>query len=288
MSYFEYNSISDIASKYDAFIIDLWGVIHDGIEIYDGVINCLENLRNHNKKIIFLSNAPRRVSKAKLVLDRLEIHAKLYDYLLTSGEVTFEYIKSGGHNLGSNYIILGPDRDDDLLDGLDNYKMVKNPIEANFVVVTGFDYDNSTIEDVSFELNEYRKYNLPLICANPDLIVVRKNGSMALCAGVIANYYNNLGGKVISFGKPNPNVYEKSIKLLNIKSTARIAAIGDNLQTDIQGANNMGIDSYLIAGGILGKDLGIEHGQLPKQGDLLNICNQTKIMPHAVLPAFIW
>jgi len=127
-----------------------------------------------------------------------------------------------------------------------------------------------------------------MICANPDIVVVRQTGTRALCAGVIAEKYAQMGGKTTQFGKPYKQVYEKCFALVPNTPKARIAAIGDNLATDIKGANKAGIDSYLIAGGILGEQLGIQHGQLPAPEKLAKICDELGAKPDGVLPEFIW
>lgn len=281
-----HNNLSEITDKYDAFFIDLWGVIHDGIEAYDGVNECLEHLIQNNKKVIFLSNAPRRSIRAKEGLQRVGVPNNLYHHIITSGEATHDFLKSNEHDLGKNFYMIGPERDNGLMDGT-GYNKTDNADQADFAIVTGFDNDDSTIEDVMPQINSCLENNLTMVCANPDIIVVRKSGVKALCAGVIAEQYQELGGEVIVFGKPHNSVYQKCFEYLGGIPKEKIAMIGDNLDTDIKGANNFGIDSYLIAGGILGQSLGIEHGQLPEIEKLEDICKLSDIFPTGVLPAFI-
>ncbi len=282
-----YENVRSIAEKYDVFVVDLWGVIHDGVVAYPGVNDCLANLKKAGKTIIFLSNAPRRAALAITGLEKVGVPAHLYDKVLTSGEVSYEYIKSGAGNFGKKYIIIGPERDAGLISDLD-YQRVENPAEANFGIITGFEEDSSTLEEKIPLLQELKKHNLPLICANPDLVIVRQTGVRALCAGVMAEEYAKMGGKIKQFGKPYGEVYNKIFSDLAGTPKARIAAIGDSLKTDIAGANAAGIDSYLIAGGILGEELGIKHGQLPAAEKLLAVCNKEGTIPKGVLPEFIW
>jgi HAD superfamily hydrolase (TIGR01459 family) len=287
MSIKQYKNIRSIVDNYDAFLIDLWGVIHDGVTAYPGVNECLSNMKDAGKKIIFLSNAPRRAFRAAEGLARVGVPDDLYDHIITSGEVTYEYLKASDHGLGKNYYIIGPERDAGLLDGLD-YVRVKTPAQAGFVIVTGFEEDSSTLEEKIPELQECLKYNLLLICANPDYVVVRQTGARALCAGAMAEKYQEIGGKTMQFGKPYPEVYKKCLSLTNNISLEKIAAIGDNLDTDIKGANNSKLDSYLIAGGVLGEELGIKHGELPLIDKLQEVCEKSGSIPTAVLPAFVW
>ena len=286
-----YQRVLEIADRYDAFLLDLWGVIHDGATAYPEVHGALESIKKAGKKIIFLSNAPRRAAKAVEGLERLQIGAELYDHVVTSGEVAYERLCA--RNLrafniaGDRFFYIGPERDAGLLDGT-AYQRVDEAKDAHFVVVTGYDQDSSPIDEKMQQLEESLKYKLPLVCANPDLVIVRITGVRAYCAGVIAQQYEEMGGVVQYFGKPYPGVYRKSLALLGDMPTERIAAIGDSLITDIKGANSMGIDSYLIAGGILGEALGIQHGQLPDPKALLEVCQSENIMPKGVLPALTW
>jgi HAD superfamily hydrolase (TIGR01459 family) len=293
--------IAEIADKYDIFFVDLWGVIHDGVEAYPGVHEALASLKQAGKKVIFISNAPRRAFRAVEGLRNLNIADDLYDNVVTSGEVTFEYLKNvrgeqwivdGNHYSPptahySRYIILGPDRDNGLLDGA-GYEKVLAVKDADFMVVTGFDHDDSNMDEMQPYLDEAIKLNLPLICANPDLIVVRLSGKRALCAGVIANKYAEMGGYVTYFGKPYKEVYERAMQLVGSVPKNRIAAIGDSLLNDIKGANDFGIDSYLIPGGIAGEELGIVHGQLPTQEKLKAFCDKHGVTPTGVLARFVF
>ncbi len=283
----QYSSITSIIADYDAFFIDLWGVIHDGVEAYPGVNDCLDKMRQAGKKLIFLSNAPRRAYRAIEGLRKVGVPDGLYDHVVTSGEVTFEFMQSGSSGYGKHYYMIGPERDGGLFDGLD-LKRVASPKDADFVIVTGFEDDNSTLEEKIPELEECLRYKLPLICANPDIVIVRISGVRALCAGAIAEKYEQMGGRIKQFGKPYNEVYQKCMSYVQGVPKSRIAAIGDNLDTDIKGANNFDIDSYLIAGGILGEELGIKHGQLPSPDKLQKVCDRAAVAPTGVLPEFVW
>ena len=297
--------ISEIANKYDIFFVDLWGVIHDGIEAYPGVNEALLSLQKAGKTVIFLSNAPRRAFRAVEGLRNVGVPDELYNNVVTSGEVVFEYLKSSPSLLREGggvrakgqstaefsprgkYIILGPERDSGLLDGT-GHTRVLDVNDADFMVVTGFDHDDSNMDEMQPYLDKAIKLNLLLICANPDLIVVRLTGKKALCAGVIANKYEEMGGKVTYFGKPYKAVYERAMQLVGNTQKDRIAAIGDSILNDIKGANDFGIDSYFIPGGIAGAELGIVHGQLPTTDNLQKFCETYDIKPTGVLPKFVF
>lgn len=324
-------NILEIIEDYDYFILDLWGVIHDGIHTYPGVVERLQYLKKLGKRVGFLSNAPRRSDKVAEVLLGFGIDKSLYEFILTSGEATYLFLEehklglsglppqggalpgnddvayledqlstssllgarifslatrqSRNQDEGSNvykYYYIGPKKDAGLLDGL-GYRATNDASQADFAVATGFDDGNYDLADKMPQLRAARQHNLPLICVNPDLIVVRQSGEEILCAGVLALEYQKLGGEVDYFGKPYSLVYEQVFRLFSIKDRSRVLAVGDGLETDILGANNNSIDSALVAGGIMGRQLQVRHGDLPDEGRVRKVCEEYKIYPKFVL-----
>ena len=274
------SSVSEFADKYDAFILDIWGVIHDGSATYPNVVECMQALRAAGKRIIFLSNAPRRASKVSVVLNKFGITENLYDGVISSGEAAFNIIKSlpakstdfaieqrgtpradGSVGLLTsplnhsttqllNFLYIGPEKDRDLLDG-SGLQEVQSAAEADFCVATGFDEDNSTLAEKLPQIEDCMAAGLKMYCVNPDRIVVRQDGTEMLCAGVIGEYYRDAGFETEFIGKPYKQVYEQCFELLKGIPKDKICAIGDNLDTDILGANAVGIDSALCLGGVL-------------------------------------
>lgn len=281
------NNLQEIANSYQYFIFDIWGVIHDGSQSYPNVIETISWLRAQNKKICFLSNAPRRADKAAKMLEKFGIFPNLYDFILTSGEATFIELKKNQENnfnkFGKKYFYIGPQKDIDLLAGLD-YILVEDAAAADFAITTGFDHDNSVIDEKLPQIQQAKKFNLDLICVNPDLIVVKQSGLEMLCAGIIAKEYQKLGGKVHYFGKPYNLVYKIVCENFNNNNNSQIIAIGDALETDIKGAVNAGIDSVLITGGILSNQLGIKYGEKAEEKKLAMICQNHHIYPKFVIP----
>lgn len=273
----------EISEKYQFFIFDIWGVIHDGTELYPNTISTLEYLKKQNKKVCLLSNAPRRSFKAEELLKKFNIGDDLYEFILTSGEATYESFAEP-NNFGKKYFYLGPQKDIDLLDGLD-YEASNNVEECDFAVVTGFDDDDSTIDEKMDDLNRSLKANLTMVCVNPDMIVIKKTGKTLLCAGQIAKKYKELGGKVIYFGKPYPQVYKKVMERFSLRGNfnGQILAIGDGLETDIAGANRYGIDSVFVTSGIISATLGNKYSQLPDYNSLQHQCELHNAFPTYVI-----
>ncbi len=270
--------LSQIASKYDALILDLWGVIHDGTQLYPGVHDALVELRKAGKKIILLSNAPRRAAKVEKVLNTLGIEAGLYDGVLSSGEAGYQWLEQNNAPLGKLYYYIGPDKDTDVMDGL-GYARTYDLQAAEFVLNVGFGSDEPIPDENAPQLQEALSLALPMLCLNPDLEVVKISGERFACAGVMAHQYEAMGGKVVWFGKPFADVYEQCLGMLAPIKKAKILAVGDSLETDIPGAQGFGIDCVLVTGGIL-KDQ-----SLP---ELEAMCEELKLSPTYIAARFSW
>ena len=233
--------LKSIAQNYDLFFIDLWGVVHNGINLHSKAIEVLVEIENCKKKYVLLTNAPRPNSTVKKFLKKLGMNEKILQNVYTSGEAALTYLKKKHH--GENFYHIGPPRDFDLF--LDFEKNKSKDINiCNYILCTGlFDNYDNDLNYYKDLLNNHTKKKM--ICTNPDLIVDRGN-KRELCAGSVAMVFEKLGGEVIYFGKPYPEVYNQSTDNKNKK----ILAIGDNLNTDIKGANLLNYDSMIITNGI--------------------------------------
>lgn len=280
------SSIKEISSQYDYFIFDVWGVIHDGSNAYPGAVEAIAYLRQQNKKICFLSNAPRRAGKVGDVLNKFGVTPDLYDFILSSGEATFLDLKknqeNGFKNFGPNYFYIGPQKDIDLLDGL-NYARVDDAAKADFSLTTGFDHEASTLAEKLPQAIAAKENNLKMICVNPDMIVVKQDGIEMICAGTLARQYEKLGGEVIYYGKPFQSVYKMVCEFFNNPENKKILAIGDGMETDIKGAADFGIDSLLITGGILSKELSVSYNQTVDKNKLETVCARYNLFPKFVI-----
>ena len=254
-----YPGLSALADRYDAFIIDLWGVMHDGLKAYPQAVEALRQLRQAGKRSVILSNAPRRAATIAARNAEIGIPADLPDHLLSSGEDAWQHLKTRPdawyQALGRRCFHLGPARDNGMREGLD-LDFVETLAEADFILNTGTFNDADQVESYGGFLAEALAGKLPMICANPDLIVMRGEAT-EICAGALALDYEQKGGDVRWHGKPYPEVYRSCFALLPDVAPARIAAIGDSLRTDVAGAEAAGIDSIFIAGGIHGAELGV-------------------------------
>ena len=231
--------LSQVQSKYDAFFIDLWGVIHNGVQLYPGAINVLENLNKLNKRFVLISNAPRPSRSVEKYLINLKMDKAFIKNVFTSGEAALQTLKKNTY--GKKFYHLGPERDKDLIKEFKRDKTSLN--KSDFILCTGL-FENEEVS-LDYYRNLLKKYTqLKMLCTNPDLIVHR-GSKTEYCAGSVAAIFEKLGGTVVYFGKPYPEIYN-----FCTKKNETVLVIGDNIRTDIIGANNMKFDSLFVIDGI--------------------------------------
>jgi HAD superfamily hydrolase (TIGR01459 family) len=279
--------LSDIHCQFDAFVIDLWGVMHNGKVPYAEAIDALVHLKKLGKPVILLSNAPRRLAYAQNRLTEMGIHSGLYREIYTSGEDCYRHLKhrhdSWYATLGNKIFHIGPDRDRNLFEDLP-LKETRDVANAEFILNTGTLTWESQLEDFEALLQEAHRHHIPMICANPDQVVMF--GELrALCAGAIAARYQELGGFVRYHGKPFLEIYSAVLNLLSGINPQRILAIGDSLATDIKGAKVAGLHALMIIGGI-------HQHHFKSEEDPLNVLNRLTqtygITPDYLAPRLVW
>ncbi len=282
--------LSAIVDRYDGFILDLWGVLHDGVRPYPSAADALRQLKRRGKRVVILSNGPRRAADVARRTGEIGIGAELYDHLHSSGEETWRLLTERSDPafaaLGRRVFPLVPGRDRNLLDGLD-LVTVGSPADAEFILVTGLGDDGETVADYEEPLSAGAGLRRPMVCANPDLEVIR-DGVRELCAGALALRYEALGGPVHYVGKPHPAVYRRCLTSLAGIAPSRLLAVGDSLRTDIAGARGVGIDSLLVTGGIHADELAGAGGASPDPVRLAAACARAGERPTYAIAGFVW
>ena len=253
-------SISDIISYYDVFILDQWGVMHDGYKGYDHAINSV-------KKLIIISNSSKRKTSSIDKLKKLGFDKNHFIEVMTSGEMIWQELSTSMHNYGNDlkncFHIYDSYMEDGLKfrDGLEKFNFVSKVNDANFILACT-PFENSEPIDYIPILKDALERNLVMFCANPDYVTIeKKNDKNMYCMGTVADLYEHMGGKVIILGKPSKEIYEESCKKIEDLNKSKIVAIGDSLDHDILGANNFAIDSVLVSTGIH-KDLFVDGTEL--------------------------
>jgi HAD superfamily hydrolase (TIGR01459 family) len=248
---------AEVAKDYDIILSDVWGVVHNGVAAKSDACDALVRFREQGGVVVFITNAPRPGDVvARFTLDRLGVSRTAYDGIVSSGDVTHALIAA---RKGLRVFHIGPRRDVAIFEGLD--APMSDVTTADYVVCSGLTDDTvETPQDYHDLIEQMRMRALPMICANPD-IVVERGEQLVYCAGAIADLYAAAGGAVIYAGKPYRPIYEQALRIAQgafHRSLAleRVLAIGDSVRTDLKGAAALGVDCLFVTAGIHAEELG--------------------------------
>ena len=242
--------LRDLVDGVEVILSDIWGVVHNGLESFPEACEALHTYRQRGGTVILITNAPRPADSVQRQLRKLGVVDETYDAIVSSGDLTRHFVAD---HPGKKMFWLGPERDSSIYRGLD---AVTAPLEqADYIVCTGlFDDETESAEDYRAMMLQAREHKLPLVCANPD-IVVERGDRLIYCAGAVAELYRELGGEVIFYGKPHRPIYERAMALAAERrgrptTLDRVLAIGDSVRTDLTGALGFGIDCLFLTRGI--------------------------------------
>ncbi|NBX65963.1 MAG: TIGR01459 family HAD-type hydrolase [Proteobacteria bacterium] len=278
-----YDGLSGIADRYDHFIIDVWGVLHDGINAYSGAAEAMRWLKSQNKQTLLLSNSPNRKARVvEKVVTPIGIPPSDYNHILTSGEAAWAYMRE--HHTGQKVYTFWDDEKPSALENLDCPR-VYDVHEAGFMYGALVPYD-AVFEHYESVLQKALKRQIPFVCGNPDR-VVGHGDRLHLCAGTLAEWYENQGGHVIWIGKPYRPVYDQAWDMLGRPDKSKILAIGDSLVTDVAGAINFGCDVLWNVTGIHWEELKSEHAENRIDPARVNAAIEGHARPTGLLHGFV-
>ncbi len=284
------DGVARLAHAYDGFVLDLWGVLYDGGRVFDHALDVLAQLKAIDKQLVILSNGPRRAAAVEERIARADIPRDHYDAVMSSGEEAWLCLKGEiddpwYREIGRRVFYIGPDSDRAMLDGL-GLTEADSAAEADFIFDIGPFAPTDTISDYDDMLAAAAARHVPMVCANPDLVVHRL-GKVEICAGGIAERYEELGGPVRWHGKPHPSIYETGIRLMGDIEKSRVLAVGDSFRTDIRGANAAGIDSLFVIDGIHREDL-LDRDGNPDEARLGDAVARAGAVPTYAMRRFDW
>jgi HAD superfamily hydrolase (TIGR01459 family) len=279
------SGLAQIAASYDLVLCDVWGVLHNGIRPRQGAIEALTSFRQAGGTVIMITNAPRQRKSVYVQLQNMGVPDNTFDNIVTSGDVTRDLLRAAPRRM----LHIGPAKDLNLFEGIDLELVSEKAAEA--IICSGL--WNETTEspaDYIELLTRLKSRNLPLICANPDL-VVEVGDHLEYCAGSIALEYSKLGGKTLIAGKPHHPIYDVAIaeaeNLAKRKfDRKRILAIGDGMPTDIKGAADYGIDALYVSAGIHAGEYG--EAEDPDHAGVIGFLGASGVNPMAYLPRLVW
>ncbi len=276
-------SLADISAPYDALFCDLWGCVHDGHKPFDEAVAALRGFREKGGTVVLVTNAPRHRASVERHLAQMGLPDDTWDTIATSGDAARAAMFMGA--VGEKVWFMGEDRDREFFDPM---QIIDDPVEirrvdlkeAEGIVCAGPFDPLAPLEDLRPDLLYAKQKGLPLLCANPD-IVVDRGDVREWCAGAVAALYTEMGGESLYFGKPHPPIYDLARRRLSAlgkqPSDSRILAVGDGIATDIKGALGEDIDSLFITGGLAREET--QTGRQPVQKALDTYVNKEMVTP---------
>jgi HAD superfamily hydrolase (TIGR01459 family) len=276
-----HSSISQVAPGRKAWLVDIWGVLHNGARAFAPACEACRTFRTGGGIVVLVSNAPRPFPAVMPHLASLGVPAEAYDTGITSGDVTRRILEGWR---GRSVLHIGPERDLGLFDGLDVRLATADAAEA--IVCSGlYDDTKETPADYATLFEALLARRLPMICANPD-IKVERGGALIYCAGALAADYQARGGEVVYAGKPHLPIYQRALATIDALAGRPVAkesvlAIGDGLDTDLAGAHAAGLASVYVASAV--------HAPGGLDARVLDdLFADRPFAPIAALPALVW
>ena len=282
--------LAEISDDYDVILCDLWGVLHNGVAAFPSASDALVAFRRRGGTVILITNAPRPSAPVRRQLLKLGVSPDAFDDIATSGDVTIGLIVE---RIGEPVLHIGPSRDLSLITAAGEAagrQPQRAPLEAaRYALCTGLRDDVAeTLADYETELRALAAHRIPMICANPD-IVIHRGETLVYCAGALAARFEALGGEVVYAGKPHPPIYRRALALAEKARGDRVddssvLAIGDGMKTDIAGAARAGLDALLVTRGIHRVALhGESFDSIADAGKLRRLCDEFSLRPTAAM-----
>lgn len=285
-----FEGMAPLVERYRCLILDLWGVVHDGRHVFPEADDCLAQLRSHGVRLAVISNTSRGTSNLCRLLETIGLDPAHFDCILSAGELArLTLARRRGPksaSLGDRCLVLGDRCNIEWLEALD-LSFTEDPCGADFLLAVGILRAGETLDSHEQTLREAAAAHLPMVCANPDRVVVI-DGTPCVAAGAVAARYENVGGRVTYFGKPFPEVYRWCLSTL-AETASGTAAVGDSLITDIAGAAGVGLDTIFVSStGVHAQELALSFGGPPDLRRLSQLCSDVGVTPTATIPAFRW
>ena len=258
-------SLAEVSARYDVLLCDLWGCVHNGVAPFPAAVAALQGFRGQGGRVILITNAPRPARFVAEGLDRMGVPREAWDAIVTSGDAAQDAMFAGA--VGRRLWHLGPQKDDGFFTEIPPEWQGRSHIElvpfdqAEGIVCTGpFDELNEVPEDYRARFLAAKTRGLPMLCANPD-VVVDMGETRIYCAGALAALYEDMGGRTLYFGKPHPPIYDMARRRMaefGLTDDSRVLAVGDGINTDVAGAMGENLDVLFVSGGLAAEQFGAD------------------------------
>ncbi|AZO52768.1 MULTISPECIES: TIGR01459 family HAD-type hydrolase [unclassified Mesorhizobium] len=247
------DGIGRLAQRFQVFLLDQFGVLHDGQAPYPGAVAALSTLKRAGKTVVLISNSGKRAKPNEDRLLKLGFEAGSWDHFVSSGEVAWrrfhDMAAAGVLRSGTKCLLISRDDDRSAIDGLP-FALTGAGEDAELVLISASEGDRHDLDHYRRLLAPAAARQVPCFCTNPDRIMLTAVGPR-FGAGEIADLYENLGGSVTRIGKPFPAIFDAALALAGEPERGSVVCVGDSVEHDIAGGNGVGIATTLVLGGIL-------------------------------------
>ncbi|RWL96374.1 MAG: TIGR01459 family HAD-type hydrolase [Mesorhizobium sp.] len=273
------DGVAALAERYDVFLLDQFGVLHDGQQPYPGAVEALSALKRAGKTVALISNSGKRAEPNERRLLKLGFEAGSWDHFVSSGEVAWriftDMVRKGTLRSGTRCLLISRDGDRSAIEGLP-LVLTEGVDDAELVLIAASEGDRYGLDHYRGLLGPAAARQVPCFCTNPDRIMLTAVGQR-FGAGEIADLYERLGGSVTRIGKPYPAIYEAALALAGNPDRHAVVCVGDSVEHDIAGGQAAGVATALVLSGILAHS-----------GDLAGLFDRLDAHPDYTLDAFLW
>lgn len=284
------DGIGAFTDRYQGFLLDQWGVIHDGRKALPEAVTALAELKRLGKRLVVLSNSGRRAALNRRRLTEMGLDLGMFDAVVTSGEAAWSLLRQhsqpGWRDLGRRCVLFTIGGDRTVLDDL-GIAVVDEPEDADFLFNTGLEIPPRTLDDYHAILERAVVRRLPMVCSNPDRIAPSQ-GKLITAPGTVAAMYEQMGGSVLYVGKPHAPIYAACLEALDGLRPGEIVAVGDSVEHDVRGANGVGIDSCFVMGGIHAELFPEDATPAEREARLADLSQRFGARPQWVVPRLVW
>ena len=282
--------IGAFADRYQGFLLDQWGVIHDGRRALPEAVAALAELKRRGKRLVVLSNSGRRAALNRRRLGEMGLDVAMFDAVVTSGEAAWNLLRHrtqpGFKDLGRSCVLFTIGGDQAVIEDL-GIEVVERADDADFLFNTGLEIPPRTLDDYRAVLERAMARRLPMVCSNPDR-VAPSQGKLITAPGTVAAMYEQLGGTVLYVGKPHAPIYGACLDALDGLEPSEIVAVGDSVEHDIRGANGVGVDACFVTGGIHQDEFPPEATGAEREARLADLSQRFGARPQWVVPRLVW
>jgi HAD superfamily hydrolase (TIGR01459 family) len=284
------DGIGAFADRFEGFILDQWGVIHDGQAPYPAALEALAELKRRGKRIVLLSNSGRRAAFNRRRLVDMGFNVAMFDGLVTSGEAAWQLLEQRARapwsELGRRCMLFTIGGDLGVVEGL-GLELVDDVEQADFLFATALEIPPRTLDDYRRIAERAVQRRLPLVCSNPDK-VAPAGGGFAISPGTLAEIYQGLGGRVHFVGKPHGPIYAACLEALAPLQPGQVVAIGDSIEHDIKGARNVGLAACFVTSGVHRADFPPDASRAAQIFRLAELEAEHGASPDWVIQRLVW